>query len=139
MTTLDFPDILKLNTPHVEGLARVAAECGDDDSSHAFARQVRMVEGVIMNTWSIAVSLTRRAESIEEVCAIWAGLSALCDQALAAVRALKDRFPHCGTSALYDLLLDYKLAADQRHTNATEEEEVCRTMPAPKGLFPAMK
>lgn len=100
-----------------------------------FTRQVKQVEGVLRNTYGIAASLAKKAETLEEVAEIWGQMSELCDQALQALRTLKDKYADCGTPELYDLALDYKLACDERHRNVLEEI-ACARREFPKGLFP---
>jgi len=66
---------------------------------------------------------------------MWKGMNELCDQALSALKHLKDVYPNCGTPELYDLTLDYKSAAYKRYTENLQDSE-CRNTPLPTGLFP---
>jgi hypothetical protein len=61
-----------------------------------------------------------------------------CRTALASLGNLKTKYPDFGTPALYDMVLDYKLACDKRYRGALEELE-CQKTDFPKGLLPEMK
>ncbi len=55
------------------------------------------------------------------------------------LKAWKDIYPHCGTPELYDLALDYKIAAQERLTENMQDAEWLKNNPAaPNGLFQPM-
>ena len=64
-------------------------------------------------------------------------MSFFCQSALAILTSLKHKYPDCGTPALYDMVLDYKLACDKRYRGAMEEL-ACQKTEFPKGLLPEM-
>ena len=74
MACLEFSDIVKLNVPQVEALDTVARENPDPAvpaACEAFSRPVKLVEGVIVTVYTMAVGLTRRSENLEEIASIW--------------------------------------------------------------------
>lgn len=138
---LSFDDILAVGTPRFAQMRRVAEAYTDgntDDACRAFALEVRNVEAAVIHTYAIAATVARRADAIEEVIAVWKHMSAFCNEALGLLATMRDQFPNCGTGALYDLVLDYKLASDKRYNQALEEKE-CLAKPFPKGVFPELK
>jgi hypothetical protein len=138
---ISFQDLVEINQPQVAALERIGSSFADErapEACQAFTRQVQQVEGVLRNTYGVAASLAKKAETLEEVARIWTQMSELCSQTLRSLKGLKDKYPHCGTPALCDLALDYKLASDKRHRQVMEEI-ACRKMEFPKGLFPEQK
>ena len=133
--SLNLADLLEVGQPQIREMQRAADVPG---GAAAFARQVRIVEGVVVQTYAAAASLARKAGDLEEVAEIWSGMSAFCQSALQTLSGLKDKHPNCGAPELYDLVLDYKLACDKRH-NGVMEEIACQKTEFPKGLFPEMK
>jgi hypothetical protein len=137
-TCLSFNDILEINRPQINEMERIGNQYADGTSPaacDAFARQVRLVEGIVVQTYGMAAALARKAGDLDEAAEVWRKTSAFCQSALEALAGLRDKFPHCGTAELYDLVLDYKLAADQRY-RGIQEEIACQKLDIPKGLFP---
>ena len=140
MPCLEFSDIVELNVPQVEALARVALENPDPNVGSAciaFSKQVRLVEGVVTTLYTMAAGLAKKAEGLEEALSIWQRMGSLCNLALETVKDLREQYPHCGTPELYDQLLDYKLACSDRVDHVVEELQ-CLTIPLPEDLFPAL-
>lgn len=138
MCSLELPDILKNTVPVVEALARVALEHPDPmvrESCEAFSMQVDRVEEAIGLAYAFGTMLAKKCENGKETADVWRGLSELCNTALTTVGALKGQYPDCGTPQLFDRILDYKIACNERF-NRVMEEISCQTIPAPKGLFP---
>jgi len=104
----------------------------------AFTRQVRIVEGIVVQTYGVAASLARKADDLTEIAEIWSGMSRFCRSALTILSSLKLKYPYCGTNELYDMVLDYKLACEKRYKGVMEELS-CQSTTFPKGLFPEMK
>jgi len=135
---LSFSQIVEIEKPRIEGLRKVAEQYPDPAAAvacEAFSKQVKVVEGLITNTYTVAVTLARRASDLQEVSDTWRRMGDLCDDALQALSALKGKYSYCGTPELYDLVLDYKLACDERRIEA-EEEISCQSRPTPAGLLP---
>lgn len=140
MACLEFSEFVQLTTPHVEALNSVAEQYPDSlapGACEAFSHQVRIVEGLIVSHYTMAATLAKRSESLGEIATLWQQMGSLCNTALITVKSLKDRYPYCGTPALYDLLLDYKIACGDRYDRAMEEV-LCLKTPTPKELFPAL-
>ncbi len=137
---LSFSDILEVGQPRITEMERIGNSFPNGDSAEActaFTHQVGVVEGTVMHTYSIAATLARKADDINEVAEVWKRMSQFCQSALEVLLRLKDKYLFCGTPQLYDLVLDYKLAADKRMRGAIEEAQ-CRTKDFPKELLPEL-
>ena len=135
---LSFGDILDVGQPQIEEMERIGNSYSSADvpgACTAFTRQVRLVEGVVIQTYGVAAALARKAEDLNEAATVWNKMSQFCQSALEILAKLKYKYPYCGTPELYDAILDYKLAADKRYRGTNEEAE-CQKMDFPKGLFP---
>jgi len=139
-TCLSFTEIIAINHAPVAEMERLGARYPDQRAPGAgevFRRQVRLVESVLVQTYGLGASVARKAESLEEAAVVWRDTSALCNGVLAVLTELRHRYPDCGAPQLYDLALDYKLAADKRSKEVQEEIE-CQKHPLPPGLLPAL-
>jgi hypothetical protein len=137
---LSFGDVVEVGRPRIAEMERVGNMYLNGDSAEAcaaFTHQVGLVEGTVVQTYGIAAAFTRKAEDLSDVSDVWKTMSQFCQTALEVLLKLKDKYPHCGTPQLYDVVLDYKLAADKRYRGAIEEAE-CQKMDFPKGLLPEM-
>jgi len=137
---LNFGDVVEVGRPRLEEMERVGNMYPNGDSVEAcvaFTRQVGLVEGTVVQTYGIAAASTRKAEELSDVAEVWRATSQFCQSALEVLSKLKDKYPFCGTPQLYDVVLDYKLAADKRYRGAMEEAE-CQKMDFPKGLLPEL-
>lgn len=137
---LSFGDVVEVGQPRIAELARVGdlyPDGGSAEACAAFAHQVGLVEGTVVQTYGIAATLARRADDLGEVAEIWKTMSQFCQRALVVLSRLKGKYPHCGTAQLHDAVLDYKLAADKRQRGAMEEM-ACQTSEFPKGLLPEL-
>jgi len=138
---LDFNDILAIGRPEIEQMQRIGDSYASPDvpgACEAFTRQVRIVEGIVVHTYGVAATLAKKGDELGEVAEVWSRMSFFCQSALHVLIRLKDKYPYCGTPALYDLVLDYKLACDKRFKNASEEL-ACQKTQFPKGLLPELK
>ncbi len=135
---LSFGDIVDVGQPQIDEMERIGNYYPSADvpgACAAFTRQVRLVEGIVVQTYGVAATLARKADSLEEVSAVWSKMSQFCQSALEVLLKLKYKYPYCGTPELYDAVLDYKLAADKRYRGAMEEAE-CQKTDFPKELLP---
>jgi hypothetical protein len=135
---LKFDDILDLGKPqlaHLEEVGNSFASMETPGACEAFAREVRLLESFLIQTYAVAVAVAKRADNFEEVAQVWQHMGLFCTKALHSLKKLKDKYPHCGTSQLFDLALDYKLACEKRFRGISEEIE-CQKQNLPKGLFP---
>ncbi len=134
---LNFDDLIEINKPQVAEFQRLAElDPGSDDSkaSAPFSRQVRIVEGMLVQTYGIASKLTRESDDLTEIAGIWKNLAVFCNSVLQSLASLRERFPSSGTPELYDLALDYKLACDKRHRGVLQELS-CQTSEFPRGIL----
>jgi hypothetical protein len=133
--------IVEINEEQVKALKQVARQNPDpsiEASCVAFSRQVTVVYAAVLNTYTIAASLSRRAGSnLQKIEDVWKTMSGFCRVALKTVSTLKDKYPNCGTPGLHDLLLEYMAACDKRLRNV-KREIACQKTHLPKGLFPAL-
>jgi hypothetical protein len=139
-TCLNFSDILSVSQPQITEMERIGnlyPDASAPGACAAFTRQVRLVEGIVVQTYGVAAALAKKTEDLNEVADVWNKMSRFCHSALQILADLKHKYPYCGTSELYDLVLDYKLAADKRYTG-TLEEATCQKTEFPKGLFPKL-
>ena len=138
-TCLNFEDILDIGRPQLAQLQQVGDSFPTADAPgacEAFAKQVRVLEGVLTQTYAVGVSIARRADDLGEVAQIWEQMGLFCTAAIQCLAQLKEKYPICGTPQLFDLSLDYKLACEKRFRSAQEEIE-CQKQAIPTGLFPA--
>ncbi len=137
---LSCSDILDMGQPQIAEMERIGkayASAQEPGATAAFARQVRRVEGVVVQTYAAAAAVARKADDLQEVAEVWERMGRFCQTALQALAALKQKYPSCGTTELYDLVLDFKLAADKRYKGALEEA-ACLKMDFPAGLLPEL-
>lgn len=137
---LNFSDILEVGQPQIEEMQRIGdayASPNDPGACEAFTRQVRIVEGIVVQTYGMAAALTRKADELSQVAEIWSRMGIFCRSAMVILSSLKHKYSDCGTSELYDRVLDYKLACDKRYRGAMEEL-ACQKTEFPKGLLPEM-
>jgi hypothetical protein len=137
-TSLSFKDFIEINQPQIAEMQRVADSFADPEmpgASETFSKQVRLIEGVLTQTYGVATAIARKTADLKEVAEIWELMGLFCNSVLHTLAALRHKFPSCGTPQLYDLALDYKLACDKRYKGVLEER-TCLTMEFPKGLLP---
>ena len=138
---LNFNDILEVGQPQVQEMQRIGDAYASADvpgACVAFTRQVRIVEGIVVQTYGVAAALARKSENLDEVSEIWSQMSFFCRSALTSLSSLRHKYPYCGTPELYDMVLDYKLACDKRYRGVMEEL-ACQSTDFPKGLLPEMR
>ena len=138
-TCLNFEDILEIGHPQLDLLQKVGDSFPTAEApgaGEAFARQVRVLEGVLTQTYAVGVAIARRADDLHEVAHVWEQMGLFCMAAVQRLAQLRHKYPSCGTSQLFDLSLNYKLACEKRCRSALEEIE-CQRQEIPTGLFPA--
>jgi len=136
---LTIDDVARLSREPIEGLRRTAAELdpGDADSSRIFAKEVARVETALKQTYKAAALMARRTDTLEEEAEVWRRMQEFAGAVVDVLKQLTEVFPNCGTPELYNLALDYRLAADKRLANISESLQ-CQNLPTPEGLFPRM-
>lgn len=104
----------------------------------AFSGHVRSVEAAIIHTCQItahrAIREADREADPKAAAAHWEKMVKFCDAAFEVVTALRGKFPGCGTSQLYDLVLEYREQADKRFYQNLRDSEIGEP---PEGLFSA--
>ena len=105
------------------------------DSCGQFGRHVRNVEAVIRHSYQMTAHAALREADPAKAATLWKEMEELCQEALTHLKDLKDVYSDCGTLELYDLTLDYMIAAQNRYTQNREDAE-CLNVPVPRGLFP---
>jgi hypothetical protein len=136
---LNFEELIQIGEPQLDHLKQVGNAYPDafaPGACVAFAKQVRLLEGFITQAYVVAVSIAKKADDLHEVANVWERMGMFCTSSLHTLALLKNKYPDCGTSQLYDLTLDYKLACDKRYRSVIEEIE-CQKQDLPTGLFPA--
>lgn len=137
---LSFDELLAIAEPQVRELQRVGDSFPGPDAPgacEAFSRQVRLLEGTVVTNYRVAAALAREAQDLKEAAELWRRMSQFCELILQVLAELKDKYPTCGTPELYDLVLDYKLAADKRF-NGVQGELAWQKTDLPQGLLPEL-
>ena len=130
--------ILTVNRLQVEAMKQTAERLRpqDEDSCKIFGIAVRNVQAALIHTYQIIASEAIRDADPAEAAKRWEYMEKFCDQALKVLKAYKDIYPYCGTPELYNLALDYRLAATDRLNENTQDAEWLKTHPTrPAGLF----
>lgn len=125
-TCLSFDQIFEAGPAGVEKLKEIGNSFADADepgACKAFTRQVHSLESFVKETYRIAIIVARKSEDAEEVIQIFSSISSFCSDAMGVLTSLRSKYPYCGTPELYDMVLDYKLACDQRRNNLLAELE----------------
>ena len=92
---LNFSDILGVGQPQVDEMQRIGDAYASPDipgACEAFTRQVRIVEGILVQTYGIAAALARKADDLSEVAEIWDAMGLFCRSALASLANLKHKY-----------------------------------------------
>ena len=105
------------------------------DSITLFSKRVAAVEAVLKFAYKMAALAAKRSETPEQEADVWRDMNEIADSIITILNSLKGKFPDGGTPELYDLALDYKLAAEKRYS-LTLESIKCQNLPMPEGLFP---
>lgn len=99
------------------------ADANEPGACEAFTRQVASLESFVKETYRIAIIVARKSDDAEEVLQIFDTMSSFCGDAMGVLTDLRAKYPYCGTPELYDMILDYKIACDQRRNNLLAELE----------------
>ncbi len=137
MTSIKLEDMNAVNRCQISEMAKAGRtlDPGRNDSCVQFTKLVRNVEAVIRHTYQLTAHAAIREEDPSKAADLWKDMEELCQAALTELKELKEVYPHCGTPELYDLSLDYMIAAQNRRSQNMEDAE-CLNMPVPAGLFP---
>lgn len=138
---LSFNDFLDVGRPQIQAMQSIGDAFPTAEAAGAcvaFTRQVRIVEGIVIQTYGVAASMAKKTEDLTEIAEIWNGMSQFCRSAMTILSGLKHKYPYCGTNELYDMVLDYKLACEKRFKGVMEELS-CQSTSFPEGLLPELK
>lgn len=138
-TCLSFDQIFAEGPIGVEKLKEIGAsyESADDPGAcEAFTRQVAFLECFVKEIYRIAMIIARKSEDSAEIAGVFETVSNFCENVMTALTGLKKKYPFCGTPELYDLVLDYKMACDDRRYNLLAELECPNPLTE---LFPVQK
>ena len=130
-----------VNSQQLEAMQKAGEMLNQDseDACERFSLSVRNVQAAIIHTYQMIASLSIQENDPGKAAEWWKCMDRFCDEALSTLKAWKDVYPHCGTPALYNLALDYKLAAQERFKENKQDAEWLRNNPTPpKGLFQPM-
>ncbi|HTG42959.1 MAG TPA: hypothetical protein VK633_00385 [Verrucomicrobiae bacterium] len=135
--TLDLATVDTLNRCNVSEMEKVGHALNPQvpGSCEEFGRHVKKVEAALIHTYSIVAYVSLHQKNPAEAAALWKHMGNFCDVAINALRTLKERFPFCGAPELYDMALDYKIAAEDRYQQNIRDSE-CLTLKIPADLFP---
>ncbi len=135
--TIDLEMVNAMNRCQIAEMEKIgqSLDPGRSDASSTFAQHVLSAQSAIMHTWQIVAFASVREKDPAAAAMLWKDMGEYCDLALKSLNRLKDIFPGCGTPELYDLALDYKLAAERRHLDNLHDSE-CQHLTIPPGLFP---
>lgn len=133
---IDFQTLESLNISNIRELSREQSRLDPDkpESSKRIEQGLELVKATVLHMHQIIGLFALRQKDPATAAMLWEHYTSLCDQALETVGAIKERFHTLEASALYDLLLDYRNAANTRHTQNLLDSQCT---PAPKGLFPS--
>ena len=90
--TLSFEDLIEINKPQVaefQRLAELFPDSSDSNASATFSKQVRLVEGVLVQTYGIAAKLTREIEDLPEIAEVWKEMADFCNLVLQTLLSSK--------------------------------------------------
>jgi hypothetical protein len=138
MTSIKLEDLDAVNRSQISEMSKAGRTLhpGRSDSVIQFAKLVKNMEAAIRHTYQLTAHAAIREPDPSKAANLWQEMEELCKSALSEIKALKEVYPQSGTPDLYNLTLDYLLAAQQRRAQNVEDVECLKT-PVPKGLFQA--
>lgn len=136
MTSIKLEDLNAVNRCQISEMAKAGRTLDPqwNDSCVQFTKLVRNVEAVIRHTYQLTAHAAIREADPAKASVLWREMEELCQAALTELKELKEVYPQCGTPELYDLTLDYVIAAQERRSQNMEDAECLKT-PVPNGLF----
>ena len=134
--TIELETLQELNRCQISDMQKVGESLDPDapGSCEIFSQKVFDVQCAIVNTYQIVAYFSLREPDPAKVAGWWKQVSEVCDTALKTLKGLKDVYPHCAASDLYDMILDFKLGAEKRRW-ANEQDAECLKTSLPIGLF----
>lgn len=128
--TVDFKDVDALNRCDVSEMERFGNQLDPElpESCEEFGQHVQKVQAALIHTYAMIARSAVRKENPADAAALWEIMRDFCDFTVEKLENLKERFPLCGTPELYDLSLDYRLAAEEGYDQNTRDAE-CLNLP----------
>jgi hypothetical protein len=118
----------------VEALRKAGTELDPVKNCAEFTSLIDNVQAAIVHTYQMSAYASVQEPDPKKAAAIWKEMTEYCESALVVLKDLKDKYFHCGTPALYDLVVDYRGEAQKRYYQNLEDSE-CQS---PPGLFPEL-
>ena len=125
-------NLMNVNRCQVAALKKAGTELDPEKNRAEFTSLVRNAQAAVIHTYQLSAYASSQEPDPKKAAAIWKEMTEYCESALIVLKDLKDRYYNCGTSALYDLVLDYRGEAQKRYYQNLEDSE-CQI---PPGLFP---
>src|SRR5208337_468445 len=97
----------------VAELKRAGTQLDPVKDCAAFANLVRNVEAAVIHTYQMSAFASTQEPDPKKAAMIWKEMTEYCESALTVLKDLKDKYYYCGASQLYDLVLDYRGAAQK--------------------------
>ncbi len=123
-----------VNRCQIAELERAGRELDPEKDCALFSTRVVNVQAAVIHTYQLVAFAAVRQADPKKAALMWKEMSDYCDSALVVLKDLKVKYYYCGTSQLYDLILDYKGEAQKRYYQNLQDSE-CQT-PTPGLLFP---
>ena len=98
-----------------------------------FYRRARNVEAAVIHTYQITAQASLREADPLKAADMWKDMVKFCESVLVILKNLKQKYPTCGASEVYNIALDYRGQAQRRYFNNLQDSE-CQTIP--EGIFP---
>jgi hypothetical protein len=129
--TADNFDLLKsVNDCQISDLKRIQF---DRSNCMEFYRRVRNVEAAVIHTYQLTAHAALREDDAGKASCFWKDMVTFCDSVLVLLKELKEKYPDCGASEVYNVTLDYRVQAQNHYIENLQDSE-CQTIP--EGLFP---
>ena len=126
-------DILDaVNRCQIAELKKAASALGSGEDCADLHNRIRNVQSAVIHTYQLTAYVSIREADPGKAAVLWKAMGDFCDSALVVLRELKGNHQDCGTSQLYDLVLDYRGQAQKRYYQNLQDSE-CQTIP--RGLF----
>lgn len=137
MPTISLETLASLNQFPFDEMNRTAEQLDptNQNSCWAFTRCVISCETALKQMYRASVLLAKEAEGDVAEAQIWKQMVVYADGAIQTLAKFEQRYPDCGTPGLYNLALDYRIAAQERFEASLSAKE-CQTNPVIARLFP---
>jgi hypothetical protein len=127
--TADNFDLIKaVNDCQISDLKNaVPTDCVD------FYRRARNAEAAVIHTYQLTAHASLREADPLKAANLWKDMVKFCESILVILKDLRQKYPGCGASEVYNVTLDYRVEAHKRYFQNLQDSE-CQTIP--EGIFP---